>query len=83
MNWSYRMVRDGDNVSMREVYFDDQGQPWGHGSAEVDWESDWGGTPADALRKTLTRMWTATAHPVLVYPEDFTGSGPLSDDAVS
>ena len=74
--WNHRLVREGDHVQVREVYFDSDDQPWGHGSAEPDWVADWGGTPAQTITETLQRMLRACLQPILYYPEDFTGENP-------
>lgn len=72
MKWTYRIVQteyEGETmVDIREVYYDDEGRPAMHGTAEV------GGEDLDELREVYEWIGEAFNKPVLRYPEDFTGS---------
>ncbi|CAB4129392.1 hypothetical protein UFOVP118_32 [uncultured Caudovirales phage] len=68
--WNHRVVNldDDDEVSLeiREVYYDQEGNPYGHCGAEVF------GTDLQELDRVMTRMRQAFDQPILT-KEDFVG----------
>lgn len=62
--WNHRVVRfeteDGEtHYEMKEVYYDDKGEPWAYCDAAV------AGDSLDEVRRTLTYMTAASTQPVL------------------
>lgn len=73
-SWNHRVVdmtaeNDGDPLfELREVFYDQDGVPVGHGGPSVMSET------MEGLAKVLDRMKEALEQPVLK-PEDFRGGG--------
>jgi len=70
--WNYRIVNvdetieEEQSLEIREVYYDRQGEPYGHCSAEVF------GNEIEELDRVLTNMRQAFDQPILT-KADFTG----------
>ena len=69
--WSIRVVKYKDELgeeihALREVFYDIDGLPYAHGQAEAIGS-------LDELQDYVEWMSVALSHPVLNYPEDFTG----------
>lgn len=75
--WNYRIVNmdseDEVSLEIREVYYDRQGEPYGHCGAEVF------GNELGELDQVLTNMRQAFDLPILT-KEDFTGDPNKSGD---
>lgn len=69
MNWNHRVVRMTDNgetfVALREVYYDDSGEPTGHGEPFMH------GNTTEELETLVRRLGVALSRPVLDDETDF------------
>ena len=78
--WNYRVMNvdeseeEDTSLEMREVYYDKQGEPYGHCSAEVF------GNDLEEMDRVLTNMRQAFDKPILT-KADFTGD-PSKSEAI-
>ena len=79
MGWNHRLVLfpESDATQVMEVYYDDQGKPWGCVKASaIHTERDNDSTPQESIREQLEDMIQATREPILNMATDFTGEAP-------
>lgn len=83
MGWNHRLVLfpDSQTVKVMEVYYDDQGLPWGcNNAAAIHTERDTDSEPQESIREQLEQMIQATREPILNMETDFTGTMPVPVD---
>jgi|GEM_PF-3964399 len=88
--WNHRLVIDQTEpsaiVEIREVFYDEQDLPWGHGRAEAYYQPEEDEEEEEAstcIARQLHQMLKATEAPILNYPEDFIGKTPDIENASS
>lgn len=79
MSWNYRLVSyaDGSGYGLHEVYYDEDGQPWGMTEQPCSFASDWDEGP-DAVVGALNRAHVALSQlPLLHEPAQWPGKRPV------
>lgn len=66
MSWNYRLVKEKDYITLREVYYK-KGKPW----LCTDGGTTIGGEDENNARLGLELATLALTKPVLQYPDDF------------
>lgn len=78
MSWNHRLVLYPSSGAVRvmEVYYDNQGKPFGCSNAAAIYTDDDGITPQESIQRQLEEMILATRKPILNMNTDFIGEPP-------
>jgi len=75
MTWNYRVIRyfDGRGFGLHEVYYDDQGRPWGMTCEACRFVVDAGEDVAGIIKSLKMALKDTREFPVLDEPEKWPG----------
>jgi hypothetical protein len=78
MSWNYRVIeyKDGSGFGLHEVFYDDNGQPWGMTEDAIRFVSNKDEGPKGIAKSLMMARTDVRLRPVLKQPDEWPGKAP-------